>query len=86
MKKIVEDDEQEGLEKLLGERVILLCANYFYTGKLQGVNDTCVLLDDPAIVYETGDWSAEKYADEQKLNIKPFYVQMSAIESFGRSK
>ena len=86
MKKIVEEVEQEGLEALLGDRVILLCANYFYTGKLKGVNGTCVLLDDPAIVYETGEWGAAKYADEQKLNIKPFYVQMSAIEAFGRSK
>ena len=86
MKKIVEQVDNEGLESLLGERVILLCANYFYTGKLKGVNETCVLLEDPAIVYETGEWSANQYKDEQKLGINPFYVQMGAIESFGVSK
>ena len=74
------------MESLIGERVLLLCANYFYTGRLMGVNDTCVLLDDPAIVYETGEWTAVKYKDEQPLNMKPFYVQTSAIESFGRAK
>ena len=56
MKKLVEVSD-EGLEGLIGERVTLLCVNYFYTGDLVGVNDTCVLLENPAIVYETGDWS-----------------------------
>ena len=86
MKKLVEQVDGEGMESLIGERVLLLCANYFYTGRLMGVNDTCVLLDDPAIVYETGEWAAAKYKDEQPLNMKPFYVQTSAIESFGRAK
>jgi len=75
-----------GLVSLLGERVLLLCANYFYTGKLTGVNDTFVQLEDPAIVYETGTWSASKFQDEQKLHTKIFYVSTSAIESFGVSK
>src|SRR5580700_1618212 len=58
MKKIVEIDTKEGLESLLGQKVLLLCANYFYTGRLVGVNRTCVLLDEAAIVYETGRWDA----------------------------
>ena len=60
MKKLVEQVDGEGLEGLLGEEVLLLCANYFYTGKLTGVNKTCVLLTDPSIVYETGDWKIKK--------------------------
>lgn len=86
MKKIVEEIAGEGLEKLLGERVLLLCANYFYSGKLIGVNEDCVLLEDPAIVYETGAWSEKKTTDEQKLHSKFWYVQRSFIESFGVAK
>ena len=88
MKKLVEVTEIEGagMESLLGERVLLLCANYFYTGKLVGVNETCVELENPAIVYATGAWTDKSYADEQKLHVKTFFVSTSAIESFGVSK
>ena len=41
MKKIVQEVTGEGLEKLLGERVTLFCANYIYTGVLAGVNELC---------------------------------------------
>lgn len=78
--------EGAGIESLMGERVLLMCANYFYTGKLVGVNETCVELEDPAIVYETGQWTAKTYADEQKLHAKTFYVSLAAIEAFGVSK
>jgi len=73
----------EGLEALIGKKVTLLCANYFYTGKLIGVNQTCVKLENAAIVYQTGAWTDKNYADEQPLGAKEFYVQTSAIESFG---
>ena len=88
MKKLVSVTEVdgEGLESLLGERVLLLCANYFYTGKLIGVNEKFVQLEDPAIVYETGAFSDKSYKDEQKLHAKVFYVSTAAIESFGVSK
>jgi hypothetical protein len=85
MKKIVEVDEK-GLESLLGERVLLMCANYFYTGKLVGVNSTFVVLEDPAIVYETGDFCLKNFKDEQKLHVKQWYVQTRAIESYGLGK
>ena len=85
MKKIVEtiEVEGEGLTALLGKKVTLFCANYFYTGKLVGVNATCVLLEDPAIVYETGSFSEKGYKDCQPLCVKTWYVQVGAIESFG---
>lgn len=73
----------DGLEALMGKRVTLFCANYFYTGKLIGVNKTCVKLEDPAIVYETGPFADKSYKDEQSLNVKIWYVRLSAIESFG---
>jgi hypothetical protein len=86
MKRIVEETEIAGLEALLGENVLLMCANYFYAGKLVGVNTSCVELSDPAIVYQTGEWSAKAYADIQKLHAKKWYVSTSAIESYGVSK
>ena len=88
MRKLVnvQEVEGEGLISLLGEQVLLLCTNYFYTGQLDGVNETCVLLSNPSIVYETGQWTDKLYADSQKLHTDKLYVNISAIESFGLSK
>ena len=86
MKVLVETKDQEGLPALLGKRVLLMCAGYFYEGKLIGVNKTCVKLEDAAIVYSTGVWSDKTYSDIQKLHVKEWYVRNSLIESFGRSK
>ena len=83
MKKLVEEVSGEGLESLLGEKVTLFCANYFYTGTLTGVNETCVLLENPSIVYDTGDWSNKSWTDCQSMNIDQLYIMTSAIESFG---
>ena len=84
MKKLVEVTD-EGLEGLMGETVTLFCMNYFYTGQLVGVNDTCVKLDSPKIVYDTGDWSNKEWSDAQSLP-GSLYVQVSSIESFGVMK
>jgi hypothetical protein len=88
MKKLVDviEVQGEGLDSLIGEQVLLMCANYFYTGQLTGVNDSFVQLTGPSIVYETGAWSNKAYADAQKLHVDVWYVQRTAIESFGRSK
>ena len=88
MKKRVEivEVEGEGLEGLLGEVVTLLCMNYFYTGKLTGVNDSCVQLEDPSIIYDTGTWANKNWADAQKLPTKYLYVSVLSIESFGALK
>lgn len=85
MKKImnVAEVEGEGLLALLGERVTLFCLNYIYTGNLVGVNDTCVLLENAGIVYETGPFDDNNgWKDCQRLPGQ-WYVQTSAIESFG---
>lgn len=83
MKTIVETTEGEGLEGLLGEKVLLMCVNYFYCGKLVGVNDTCVKIEAPEIVYETGAWDEKGFSDSQALPNKFHYIQTNAIESFG---
>ena len=59
--------------------------NYIYTGMLSGVNETCVLLTDAAIVYETGPLQDKKWTDSQSLP-NDWYVQIAAIESFGVMK
>lgn len=83
MKKLVEVKEVsgEGLVGLLGQRVTLFCMNYFYTGKLTGVNDLDVLLEDAAIVYETGPFTDKTWKDAQVLP-SPLYVRTSAIEAY----
>ena len=87
MKKLVSVTEIEGagLEALLGENVLLMCAGYFYTGKLTGVNNTFVELSNPAIVYDTGKWSDSKNTLAETLPVDTWYVQVAAIESFGKA-
>ncbi len=82
MKCLIETKDNEGLEALLGQRVTLFCMNYIYTGKLVGVNETCVKLEAAAIVYETGELGNSSWKDAQSLP-NDWYVQTGNIESFG---
>ena len=88
MKQVVTVTEVdgEGLEAFLNENVLLFGLNYIYTGKLVGVNSTFVKLENAKIVYETGPFDKKDYTDAQALPGKAWYVQTSAIESFGPGK
>jgi hypothetical protein len=86
MKVLIESNEGEGLLSLMGKEVTFFCANYIYAGKLVGVNETCVKLENPKIVYETGAFSDKAWKDAQGLPNKFFYIQLSAVESFGECK
>ena len=88
MKKLVEVQEVdgEGFEALLGEQVLLFGLNYIYAGKLVGVNERFVQLEGARIVYETGAFTTSGYSDAQALPGKVWYVQLSAIESYGLGK
>jgi hypothetical protein len=88
MKKIIEVTEVsgEGLESLLGQKVMLFCLNYIYAGELTGVNSSFVQLTKAHIVYETGSFEEKGYKDAQKLPGDVWYVQVEAIESFGVGK
>jgi hypothetical protein len=86
MKRLITETEDDGFSNMMGEKVTLLCANYFYTGKLVGVNADFVELEDPAIVYETGEWTATQYADVQALGCKTLRVRVAAIEAYGTIK
>ena len=85
MNVLVNEVENEGLFALMGKRVTLFCGVYIYTGKLVGVNDTCVKLQDAGIVYETGSFSDKKWKDCQSLP-NDWYVTTQSIESFGKLK
>jgi hypothetical protein len=74
--------ENEGLVSLLEQTVTLFCAVYIYTGKLVGVNATCVKLENPKIVYETGAFNNSTWKDAQALP-NDLYIQTSMIEAFG---
>ena len=84
MKRLVEQSDKDGLEKLLGEKVMLICAGYFYAGKLIGVNDRDVVLSEPKIVFNTGDWSAEKNEYEEKIPADEWFIKTESIESYGK--
>jgi hypothetical protein len=75
--------KNEGLVKLIGERVTFFCANYFYLGDLVGVNDYCVLIENPKIIYDTGAWSEKNYKNSESLNVRELYININTIESFG---
>ena len=77
--------ENEGLIALFNEQVLIICNNYFYYGKLVGVNDTCIKLENPYKVFETGPYSDKKFKDAQSLPVDFWYIQIEHIESFGQS-
>lgn len=85
MKCIVQEVDGEGLESLLGQNVTLFCGVYIYTGKLVGVNDSCVKLESAKIVYETGPLDTKEWKDAQPLK-NAWYVSRQGIESFGIMK
>ena len=76
------EEENEGLLALLGHQVTFFCAVYIYTGKLIGVNKTCIKLENPKIVYETGAFDTKTWKDAQSLP-NEFYIQVGMIEGFG---
>lgn len=87
MKKLVSVTEVdgEGLESLMGEPVLLMCMNFNYAGRLIGVNEKFVLLEDGAVVFETGEYGASKWKDAQNVG-QPLYVMIDKIEAFFRGK
>lgn len=87
MKQVVTvtEVEGEGFDALLNEHIMIFCMNYIYAGKLVGVNEKFIKIEDAKIVYETGPFSSVGYKDAQSLP-SPWYIQQSSIESYGRGK
>ena len=82
MKVVLTEIQGNGLEALLGKKVILYCMNYFYAGTLTGVNEKDVILTDAHIVYDTGAHDAAKFSDAQKI-ASEWRIRTGAIESYG---
>ena len=82
MCKEVVEVSGEGFEALLGQTITCFCMVYIYTGKLVGVNDSCIKLQGAAIVYETGAFTEKNWKDVQQLPHE-LYVQRATIEAFG---
>ena len=78
----VTEVEKEGFLALLGETITCFCAVYIYTGTLIGVNDTCIKLRNPKIVYETGNFDSKNWKDAQSLPHE-LYIQVGMVEAFG---
>ena len=74
--------ENEGFLALLVQTITCFCAVYIYTGKLVGVNDTCIKLENPKIVYETGAFTEKNWKDAQALP-NTIYIQLAMVEAFG---
>lgn len=83
-KKEVIDVPNEGLVALIGRSVLVMCANFYYQGKLEGVNKDCIKLSGTKIILETGKLGAQKWdksapsPNEDGIH----YVMKDAIESF----
>ena len=80
--KVLNEVAGEGFESLMGETITCFCAIYIYTGKLVGVNQTCIKLENPKIVYETGPFHEKEWKDAQSLP-NTMYLQTAMIELFG---
>ena len=81
MKRLVESEEQSGLESMIGETVLLICSAYFYHGTLTALSDTDAELSDAGIVYETGPWDKDGFTEKQMLP-STVYVKLQSVESY----
>lgn len=73
--------ENEGAVSLLGKYVEIRCGNYHYAGKLVGVNDLCVELDEAHTVFHSGAYTTKKYDDVQPHVEGKLLVYFNFIES-----
>ena len=81
MKKIIETTESEGLESLLGEKIMVWCMNYIYHGTLVEVGKQDIKLSNAKVVYETGELCSKEIKDAQDLPSN-LHIRIAAIESY----
>ena len=84
MKRIVETKDG-GYDSMLGEKIVLFCGVYIYTGKLVGVNEDHLELADAKLVYETGELASGDWIDAQALP-GVWRVTKQGVESWGAAK
>jgi hypothetical protein len=73
------------LEKLLGKEVLVLCAGYFYVGKLTQVDAMSLELQEATIVYDVNNFDRKTWKEtaQDKLPAQNWYIERNAIESIG---
>lgn len=86
MKVLIEEKEGLGMEALLGKYVTVWCLNYIYAGKLMGVNEHDIILSEPKVVYETGNFDTTGFSDAQNLPASEWRIKTRCIESYGEMK
>ncbi len=84
MKRIVETTDG-GFDAMLGEKITLYCGIYIYTGKLVGINEDHLELEEPQLIYETGELADGEWKLAQAL-LSPHRVMRQGIESWGPAK
>ena len=82
MKKIIETNTEDELKGFLGKKVVFMCSNYFYTGKLIGINEVYYILENPSIIYETGAWQEKNWENCESMNIPQTQIMANAVECF----
>ena len=67
----------------LNKQIVLFCCRYVYTGKLIEEKENSLVLENPHIIYETGDFKDSGFSDCQSLNCKKWSLSKQSIESYG---
>jgi len=74
-------------EELVGQVITVLCLNYYsYTGKLVEITSTCFKLENPTMTFNQTRRFNERSRlelDTQALPAQFWYIELTAIESFG---
>ncbi|MFZ4768550.1 MAG: hypothetical protein ACOYLO_00085 [Ferruginibacter sp.] len=86
MKEIIDKEDfiiegNCGLATLLGTMVYCACTSYAYTGKLVGVSNRFIEIENPSIVFLTGAWGNKDWKDVQRLPAKKIVIFKAQIES-----
>ncbi len=78
---VFETTGEGSYDSLLGKYCYIRCCNYAYSGTVSAVNGVVLEISNPEIVYETGTWSAKKWANAEKLPTNVLKLSFASIEA-----
>lgn len=73
------------LETYKGKKVWVWAANFIYYGILTDWDNSFLLLDEPFVVFETGELTAKSFKEAHPLP-HAMAISRNAIESFGEPR
>jgi hypothetical protein len=82
MKKLVEVDGDSGFEAAIGEKIHVWCMRYNYAGKLAGVSEDTLFLDDAKLVFLTGKLDDDTWEDAETPLNSSLQVMKQSVESW----